>query len=84
MKFEFGAIDIVSAYAFPESVALSETDFNSNKISVSGAVDESTLNILTFSNVRGEPAFDEIRIGNTFVDVVTRTGPDSGTLIMIK
>jgi len=70
LKFEFGATDTVSSYVFKESTTLKEALFENNMVSATGTIDESTLNMLTFSNVQGEPAFDEIRIGNTFAAVV--------------
>ncbi|PXA04418.1 hypothetical protein DDZ13_07760 [Coraliomargarita sinensis] len=70
LKFEFGATDKVSVYAFEESETLDEAVFEANAVSASGVVDESTLNILTFSNARGDHAYDDIRIGKTFATVV--------------
>ncbi len=74
LKFQFvdgAALDTVTAYSFSESAMLSEATFNTNAVSASFAIDQGTLNILTFDQNRGENAVDEIRIGDTFDDVVT-------------
>ena len=83
IKFEFGTVDTVSAYAFHEDSNLLESTFDANRISTTGAVDEATLNILTFSNARGNPAFDEIRVATTFEEVIGKELPPTGTLIQL-
>ena len=61
-----------------------QSTFDANKISVTATVDEATLNILTFSNARGNPAFDEIRVADTFEEVIGITLPPSGTVITLQ
>ncbi|MFN3166275.1 MAG: hypothetical protein ACE37H_04335 [Phycisphaeraceae bacterium] len=75
LKFEFSQTgpDTVRAYNFPENVTPDQTTFDSNATSTSFVIDEDTLNILTFDQNRGENAIDEIRIGDSFDDVVAGT-----------
>lgn len=81
LKFEFGATDTVSAYSFLESDILSETVFNANAVSASGLIDENTFNILSFSQSRGQEAIDEIRLGDTFLDVVPVPEPSTSLVL---
>ncbi len=70
LKFEFGATDSVSAYTFSESHPLTEQTFIDNAVTSTSTIDESTLNMFAFSLIRSQNAIDEIRMGNTFLDVV--------------
>jgi hypothetical protein len=81
LKFEFGAADTVTAYRFLESETLSEATFNANAVSASSAIDETTINVLSFSQSRGQEAIDEIRLGDTFADVIaTNIVPEPASL----
>jgi hypothetical protein len=71
LKFEFGAIDKVSAWAFAENQPLLESTFNLNAAAASFALDEHALRTLAFAAHRKETAVDEFRIGRTFLDVTT-------------
>jgi hypothetical protein len=75
LKFEFSQTgpDTVRAYSFPEDASPDQATFDLHAASASFAVDENALNILTFDQNRGENAIDEIRIGDSFQDVVSRT-----------
>ena len=70
VKFEFGATDKVTAYAFREDEILSEELFDSRSVSATAAIDESTLNRITVACGRGDPSFDEIRVGDNFATVI--------------
>ena len=82
VKFEFGPTeDTVSTWAFTEEQTsdpdiFNEATFNTNAVSVTADIDESTLNTLAFAMTRQENAIDEIRIGTTFESVLTL--PDAG------
>ena len=82
LKFEFGATDTVTAYRFTESDVLSEASFNANAISATSAIDENTLNVISFSQSRGQEAVDEIRVGDTFADVTTGV-PEPSSLALL-
>jgi hypothetical protein len=71
LKFQFGAVDKVSAWSFTENHPLTEAAFNANATSVSHAIDEFKLNTLVFGAHRKETAIDEFRIGTTFQSVTT-------------
>ena len=77
LKYEFidgASLDRVYAYRFTESDTLSETDFDTNAVFAEYAIDQDTLNILSFSqSARGTSAIDEIRLGDTFLDVISGT-----------
>jgi len=73
LKYEFGATDTVSAYAFAETEWLSEANFDAKATSTSASVDESTLNILTISKTR-VGAYDEIRVSDSFASVMNAEG----------
>ena len=83
LKFEFGATDTVTAYRFLESDVLSEATFNTNAISATSTfnIDENSLNVLSFSQSRGQEAIDEIRLGDSFDDVIGIPEPSSATLL---
>ena len=81
LKFEFGATDTVTAYRFLESDVLSESTFDTNAVSASFAIDENTLNVVSFSHSRGQEAIDEIRIGDGFNDVIGV--PEPGSLALL-
>lgn len=80
LKYTFGdgtpsTVDTVEGAVFSENATLSEAAFNShpNKVSASfdsSLIDESTFNVLSFYNSNLLNAWDEIRIGDTFDDVV--------------
>jgi hypothetical protein len=76
LKFVFGAVDTVYAWAFTESEALDETVFNANAVWTNGVVNETNLTTFSYSLAFPENAFDEIRIGDSFDEVVGRV--DSG------
>lgn len=87
LKFIFadGATpDAVAAYRFIESDALSEATFNVNAISATYVLDQDTLNIVSFSQSRGQEAIDETRMGSSFDDVISDTALPEGTLFIIK
>lgn len=71
LKFEFGAIDKVSAWSFTENHQLSEEVFHANAATAGFAIDEFALNTLAFAAHRRETAVDEFRIGKTFADVIS-------------
>ncbi|MFN3166080.1 MAG: hypothetical protein ACE37H_03345 [Phycisphaeraceae bacterium] len=75
LKYTFadgGANDVVRAWAFHENEAVNELAFNSLSTSTSTVIDQDALNILSFANSQvSVEAFDEIRLGDTFTDVVT-------------
>jgi hypothetical protein len=79
LKFVFGATDTVYAYRFTESDTISEADFNTNAISASWAIDETTMDVLSFSQSRGAEAVDEIRLGDDFADVI----PEPATMTLL-
>ena len=86
-KFRFSGIqDEVESYAFPESEALSESLFDANKVTATfpAGFDEDACDLLTFSSARGATCLDEIRIGNTFDDVIGIDAPARGTLIILR
>ncbi len=70
LKYEFGATDKVSVYAFYEDDVIDETLFNDRAATATATIDESTLNRLTLSSVRGNTSIDEVRIGDSFAAVV--------------
>lgn len=71
LKFEFGKTDTVSTWYFTEDQKMTERAFNENAISVSSAIDEDTLDTLTFGTIRKGNAVDELRIGTSFKDVIS-------------
>ncbi|MCU0781964.1 MAG: lamin tail domain-containing protein, partial [Akkermansiaceae bacterium] len=71
LKFEFGAIDKVSAWSFTENHPLSEEVFHTNAATAGFAIDEFALNTLAVAAHRRETAVDEFRIGKTFADVTS-------------
>ena len=73
LKFVFGESDTVLAHSFTEDEVMTEAAFDANAVSVSGTVDEALLDLVTFDQNRGQNAIDELRIGDTFVDVTTGT-----------
>jgi hypothetical protein len=86
-KFRFSGIqDQVETYAFPESMVLSEATFNANKITAtfSGGFDQNACTLITWSSARGSTCLDEIRIGNTFEDIIGIEASPRGTVIMLK
>lgn len=74
LKYEFGdTTDKVSAWFFTEDQALSEAVFDANALSTTSTfnIDEFTLDTLAVGITRAGNAYDEIRIGDSFTDVVT-------------
>jgi hypothetical protein len=88
LKFTFADgtdLDTVEAWSFAESDTISEAQFNANAISASYAIDQDTLNVLSVSQSRGTEALDEIRLGDTFADVLetnTAVIPEPASLAM--
>ena len=82
LKYTFDDVgtDTIEAWGFAESEALSEATFNANAISASALIDETTLNIISFSQSRGTGGIDEIRLGDTFADVTP--APTGGTTLI--
>jgi hypothetical protein len=80
IKFEFGDTDTVSAWYFTEDQEMTEAAFIANALGSTSTIDENTLTTLAFSSARAKNALDEIRIGDTFLDVIGEkadpTAPD--------
>lgn len=77
LKYEFGDVsDSVSAWAFTESDALTEAGFDANAgtLTSSANIDEDTLTTLAVGFTRAGNAYDEIRIGDSFEDVISAGG----------
>ena len=87
LKFVFGETDTVYAYSFTENQEMTEAAFDAGAVSATGTIDENSLNIVTYSQTRGQNAVDEIRIGNSFASVIGIEGsppdPDPPTLLAI-
>lgn len=85
MKFTFGASDTVEAYAFSENDFLSEATFNTNRAIATyvAGIDENSLNVLSIAQGRFSNAVDEIRIGDTFNDVIAVPEPGAASLLGI-
>lgn len=84
LKFEFGPTsDSVSTWFFPEDQALDEAVFNANALSTTSTfnIDENTLTTLAVGITRAGNAYDEIRIGDTFLDVAGIPEPSSLVLL---
>jgi hypothetical protein len=76
VKFEFGdPNDTVRVWYFGEDATMDEATFNANAISATSSIDESTLNTFTYAIDRKANAIDEIRIGETFTDIITLPPP---------
>ena len=76
-KFTFAAgagNDTCEAYAFDETVTLSEATFNANAVSATFAgMDETACTVLSYSANSQNNLVDEIRIGDTFADVISQS-----------
>ena len=84
LKFEFGdAGDTVSTWYFPENTTPTEADFNTNARSTTSNfnIDENTLTTLAVGFTRAANAFDEIRIGDTFTDIISL--PPAGAMDVV-
>jgi hypothetical protein len=86
LKYVFGALeDTVSIAFFNETDidALDETTFNASAASLTTDIDESSLTYLSITAMQSRQGIDEIRIGDSFVDVLGKI-PPSGTVIVVK
>jgi hypothetical protein len=74
LKFEFGdGEDKVSTWFFTEDQEMTETDFDAKALGTTSTlnIDEDTLTTLAVGFTRAGNAFDEIRIGDTFGDIIS-------------
>lgn len=84
IKFEFGdQSDTVSTWFFDETQTLDEATFNSNAGSTTSTfnIDENSLTTLAVGITRAGNAYDEIRIGDTFGDVIGVPEPSAIVLL---
>jgi hypothetical protein len=80
LKFTFGASDTVEAAVFTEDIGLgsiTEAAFDAIKVGTTYAagIDETNLNYLVINQGRFNNALDEIRVGDSFTDVVVIPEP---------
>ena len=75
LKFVFadGAnLDRVYAWGFAETDTITESSFNANAVFAEAVIDQNALNILSFGQSQvGIETVDEIRLGDTFDDVIS-------------
>jgi hypothetical protein len=91
LKFVFAdgaGLDRVYAWSFTETqmATATEADFNTNAANAFAelAIDQDTLNVVSFSQSRGQEAIDEVRIGDSFEDVTTATEiPEPASLALL-
>jgi hypothetical protein len=60
---------------------MTEAAFIANALGSTSTIDENTLTTLAFSSARGKNALDEIRIGDTFNDVIGV--PEPATMVLL-
>jgi hypothetical protein len=87
LKYAFGDdSDSVSAWAFAESDDLSEANFDANAstLTSSANIDEDSLTTLAVGITRAGNAYDEIRIGDSFGDVVSGGGSSAAAFAVTE
>jgi len=82
-KYIFGAtaldVDTVEVYAFPETEALAEGTFDTNKASASHIIDESTMDRFSVALAYTQNTMGAIRIGQSFADITSF--PTAGAVV---